>query len=480
METSKPHVALLPLPGMGHMIPYLGLNKLFATHHNFKVTIFLVSIDHSSQTESKTIISEMNNNLCNIVQLPPVDITSLVDPNATIGLRLPITMREIVPAFQSSIAALKPCPIVLVTDIFGTDAFSVAEEYNMLKYVFFPSHAWLLALTIYTPILDEEVKGEYVNQKEPLKIPGCASVRVEDLFDPLLDRTNQQYDEYVRAGIGIRMSDGVLVNSWEELQPKTFAALRDDKLLACVLERPVYPVGPIVTRSGNSSKNDLLFEWLNQQPNQSVVYVSFGSGATLSHGQMIELAWGLEMSKQRFVWVVRAPTEESGDKAYLSGRSGDKNHDQFGYLPKGFMSRIQNVGFVISDWVSQVDILNHPSIGAFISHCGWNSTLESILKGVPIIAFPLFAEQKMNATMLTEEFGMAVRLQVLPSKKMVGREEIQKTVRKIIVDKEGHGIRDRVNELKYSAEKTSCKGGSSYNALSELAKGFEARMQLQN
>ena len=350
----------------------------------------------------------------------------------------------------------------------------------MLKYVFTIAHAWFISLTIYTPILDKEAKGEYVHQKGPLKIPGCASVRVEDLFNPLLDRTNQQYDEYMRAGIRLRMSDGVLMNSWEELQPKTFAALRDDKLLGYVLKRPVYPVGPVVTQSGDSSKSGLLFDLLNKQPNDSVVYLSFGSGATLSHEQMTELAFGLELSKQRFVWVVRAPTEKSGDKAYLKGRSGDENHDQFGYLPKGFMSRIQNVGFVISDWVSQVDILSHPSIGAFISHCGWNSTLESILNGVPIIAFPLFAEQKMNATMLTEEFGMAVRLEVLPSNKVVGREEIQNKVRKIMVDKEGHGIRDRVNELKYSAEKALCKGGSSYRALSELAKSFEARMQLQN
>ncbi|XP_030934251.1 anthocyanidin 3-O-glucosyltransferase 5-like [Quercus lobata] len=480
METSKAHVALLPLPGMGHMIPFLGLGKLFVTHHNFKVTIFLVSIDHSSQTLSKTIISEMSNELCNIVQLPPVDITGVVDPNATVGLRLSVTMREIVPAFRSSVATMKPCPTVLITDIFGTDAFSVAEEFGMLKYVFSPSNAWILALTIYTPVLDKEVKGEYVHQKEPLKIPGCASVRVEDLFDPLLDRTNQQYDEYLHAGIRLRTSDGVLMNCWEELQPKTVAALRDDKLLGCVLKRPVYPVGPIVTQSGNSSKSGLLFDWLNKQSNDSVVYVSFGSGATLSHEQMTELAFGLELSQQRFVWVVRAPTKESGNKTYLKGRSGDENHDQFGYLPNGFMSRIQNVGFVISDWVSQVDILSHPSIGAFISHCGWNSTLESILMGVPIIAFPLFAEQKMNATMLTEEFGMAVRLEVLPSKKVVGREEIQKKVRKIMVDNEGHGIRDRVNELKYSAKEALCKGSSSYKALSELAKRFEARMQLQN
>ena len=76
-------------------------------------------------------------------------------------------------------------------------------------------------------------------------------------------------------------------NCWEELQLKTVAALRD-KLFGYVLKRPMYPIGPIVTQSGNSSKNGLLFDWLNKQPNDSMVYVSFGSGATLSHGQMTE------------------------------------------------------------------------------------------------------------------------------------------------------------------------------------------------
>ena len=106
------------------------------------------------------------------------------------------------------------------------------------------------------------------------------------------------------------MSDGVLMNSWEELQPKAFAALRDDKLLGCVLKWPVYPVGPIVTQTSDSSKSGLLFDWLNKQPNDSMVYVLFGSGATLSHehhSQMNELAFGLELSKQSFVWV------DSGD-----------------------------------------------------------------------------------------------------------------------------------------------------------------------
>ncbi|RCU28216.1 hypothetical protein DVA69_17590, partial [Acinetobacter baumannii] len=87
------------------------------------------------------------------------------------------------------------------------------------------------------------------------------------------------------------------------------------------------------------------------------------------------------------------------------------------------------VGLVVPLWVSQVDILSHPSIGGFWSHCGWNSSLESMTNGVPMMVWPRYAEQRMNATMLTEELGVAVRSKVLPSKKMVGREEIKEKKR---------------------------------------------------
>ena len=92
-----------------------------------------------------------------------------------------------------------------------------------------------------------------------------------------------------RHGIGTCAQYVQIKNCWEELQPKIVVALKDDKLFGYVLKRPVYPVGPTVTQSGNSSKNGLLFDWLNKQPNDFVVYVSFGSGATLSHEQMAEL-----------------------------------------------------------------------------------------------------------------------------------------------------------------------------------------------
>lgn len=123
---------------------------------------------------------------------------------------------------------------------------------------------------------------------------------------------------------------------------------------------------------------------------------------------------------------------------------------------------------VVPLWAPQADILGHPSVGGFFSHCGWNSTLESVTNGVPMIAWPLYAEQRMNATLLTEELGVAVRSEVPPWKKVVGREEIQRMVRKIMVEKDGFKIRDRVKELKLSGEKALREGGSSYSALSQV------------
>lgn len=125
---------------------------------------------------------------------------------------------------------------------------------------------------------------------------------------------------------------------------------------------------------------------------------------------------------------------------------------------------------MITDWAPQLDILKHPSIGGFVSHCGWNSLIESVSCGVPIIGLPLFAEQMMNATMLMEEVGNAIRVEVSPSTNMVGREELSKAIRKIMDkdDKEGCVMRERAKELKHLAERAWSHDGPSYLALSKI------------
>lgn len=475
MEISKPHAALLSSPGMGHLIPVLELGKSLVTHSNFTVTVFVVA-SHKSPAESNHLLdSLMRPKLFDIVQLPPIDISGLVDANAAVITQLEMMMREVRPALRSAISATKPRPTVLIVDLFGTESFHLADELDMLKYVYVPTSAWFLALTIHVPFLDKEVKGEYNNQIEPLRIPGCKAVRPEDVVHPMLDRTNQQYFEYVRLASEIPMSDGILLNTWEDLEPSTLAALRDESLLGRVAKIPVYPVGPL-TRTISGLRSEL-FDWLDNQPSESVIFVSFGSGGTLSYEQMTELALGLELSQHRFIWVVRPATTEAVDAAFFNSASSDD--DRLTCLPEGFLTRTKSVGVVVPMWAPQVAVLMHPSIGGFLTHCGWNSTLESITNGVPMISWPLYAEQRMNAALLTEELGVAVHSKVLPKKKVVGREEIEKMVRRVMEDKEGHALRTRVKELKHSAEKALSNGGSSYNALSRLAQQCQVHMRRQ-
>ncbi|GMY11585.1 anthocyanidin 3-O-glucosyltransferase 5-like [Fagus crenata] len=472
MEISKPHAVLLSSPGTGHLIPVLELGTRLVTHHNFTVTIFVVN-SHMSPAESQVLQSSLTPKLCDIIELPTVDISGLVEPNAAVVTLLAVMMREVRSSLRSAISAMKQRPTVLIVDLFGTESLSIADEFDMLKYVYWPSKAWCLALTIYCPYLDKLVVGEYVHQKEPLKIPGCNPIKPDEVVDPMLDRTKQQYFEYLRIGAEAVMSDGILVNTWEDLQPTIVTALRDKNLLGGIVKVPVHCIGPITRPVSNSESTDL-FDWLDKQPSESVIYVSFGSGGALSYEQMTEVAWGLELSQQRFVWVVRPPTVEAADAAFFTaGKGGD---DPLSYLPDGFLTRTQSLGVVMPLWAPQVDVLNHVSVGGFLTHCGWGSTLESITNGVPMIAWPLYAEQKMNATLLTEEIGVAIRSKELPSKKVVKREEIETMVRNIIEDKNGNGIRAKVKELKYSAEK-ALSNGSSHNALSEVEQECKISMQ---
>ncbi|KAF9678362.1 hypothetical protein SADUNF_Sadunf07G0027100 [Salix dunnii] len=268
---SKPHVVLLASIGMGHLIPILELGKRLFTHHNFDVTIFVVA-SQSSAAESQILQSAMTEKLCEIVELPPVNISGLVSPDAAVITQICVIMREIKPALRSAISGLSFRPAALIVDLFGSEAMMVADEFEMPKYVYIPSNAWFLALTIYIPILDKVVQGEYVDQKEPLKIPGCKAVRPEDVVDPMVDRTNQQYQEYVRMGMDIPKCDGILLNIWEELQPKTLEALRDKELLGQLCKVPVYPVGPL-TRPLKplGSRSGELFLWLDKQPRRKEI-----------------------------------------------------------------------------------------------------------------------------------------------------------------------------------------------------------------
>ncbi|CAN0825214.1 Hydroquinone glucosyltransferase [Linum grandiflorum] len=170
----------------------------------------------------------------------------------------------------------------------------------------------------------------------------------------------------------------------------------------------------------------------------------------------MELALGLEASHKRFIWVVRSPNDADSSSSYFS---------------EGFVDRTKGRGLIVPSWAPQMQVLSHAATGGFMSHCGWNSTLESLVNGVPMIAWPLYAEQKMNAVLLEKDFGVALRPRV--GSEVIGREEIGNVARSLMEGEEGKRVRYRMKELKDAAGKVLSKDGSSNRALSEVVQKWK-------
>ncbi|KFK34320.1 hypothetical protein AALP_AA5G129700 [Arabis alpina] len=470
MQITKPHAAMFASPGMGHVIPVIELGKRLAGSHGFRVTIFVLEADAASAQSQFLNSPGYDATLVDVIGLPTPDISNLVDPSAFFAIKLLIMMRETIPTLRSKIAEMQHKPTALIVDLFGLDALPLGGEFNMLTYIFIASNARFIAVALYFPTLEKDVEEEHIIKKKPLALPGCEPVRFEDTLESFLDPTDEIYRVFVPFGLVFPTADGIIVNTWDDMEPKTLKSLQDPKLLGRIARVPVYPIGPLCRPVDPSQTNLPLFDWLNKQPDESVLYISFGSGGSLSARQLTELAWGLELSQQRFVWVVRPPIDGLASSEYVSANNGDIRDGTSDYLPKEFISRTHERGLVVPSWVPQAEILAHKAVGGFLTHCGWNSILESVVTGVPMIAWPLFAEQKMNATLLNEELGIAVRSEKLTSEEVILREEVKKLVQRIMVEEEGYKMREKVKKLRDTAETSvSCDGGSAHESLSRVA-----------
>ncbi|KAL5984685.1 hypothetical protein ACLOJK_041306 [Asimina triloba] len=467
-DTTTPHVAILPSPGMGHLIPLAELARHLVHTHNLSVTVISASNDPSRKAQDAVAAALPTN--VNAMSLPPVSTDDL-PPHTNIETTIITTMLRSLPSLRQALRTLASTTrlVALIADLFGPDAFDVAREFGVAPYLFFTSSAMGLSFCLHLPALDQQYSGEYRDMPEPLELPGCVPLHGKDFVDPVQDRKNEGYRLFLRNVKRFREADGILVNSFEELQPSCVKALREDRAANFP---PIYPVGPLTRRKESSSSStshdqEYCLRWLDKQPRGSVLFVCFGSGGTLTAEQLHELALGLEMSEQRFLWVARCPNDKDAGASFFGGGS---SKDPLAFLPRGFEARTKHVGVVIPWRAPQVQVLSHKSTGGFITHCGWNSTLESIVHGVPMIAWPLYAEQKMNAVMMVGELKVALR-PAADERGMVGREEIAGVVKCLMEGEEGKRLRRRMEELKVGSAKAlaEAEAGSSYTALSGLA-----------
>ncbi|KAI5345770.1 PREDICTED: hydroquinone glucosyltransferase [Prunus dulcis] len=461
-QPRPPHIAILPSPGMGHLIPLAEFAKRVVHHHNFTVT-FIVPCDGPPTKAQKSVLDALPIAIDHVF-LPPVSFDDLPQ-GSKIETLISLTVSRSLTSLRDAIKSLisRANLVGLVVDLFGTDAFDVAKEFNLSKYIFFPSTAMALSLFLYLPKLDETTPCEYRELADPVTIPGCIPIHGRDLLDPVQDRKDEAYKWVLHHAKRYRLADGIMVNSFAELEPGALRALQESE----PGKPPVYPVGPLVKMEFSNAldeQSSKCLKWLDEQPRGSVLYVSFGSGGTLSYDQINDLALGLEMSEQRFLWVVRSPSDKAANATYFSVHS---QNDPLEFLPKGFLGRTQGRGLVVPNWAPQAQILGHMSTGGFLTHCGWNSALESVVNGVPLVAWPLYAEQKMNAVMFTEDIKVALRPKASENG-LVGREEIALVVQALMEGEDGKRLRNRMKDLKDAAAKALSENGASTKALAHV------------
>ncbi|XP_039124343.1 hydroquinone glucosyltransferase-like [Dioscorea cayenensis subsp. rotundata] len=462
-EDRRSHaIALLSSPGVGHLIPLAELARRLARDHHFTVTLI---------TQSAGPISEVEQNLTdsipkdiNVVSLSPPSPSSIPD-GLELGPLIFLTINHNIPrvrAILQSLATSSVSPLAaLVVDLFCVGAFSIAQEIGVPPYMLYTSPCMMLSFCLYLPTIDAMYQVEYKDLTEPLCLPGCVPLHGRDFPDPLHHgRNSEPYKGVLWLVNQFPRAKGILVNTFQELEPGVIKALKDDATVPAI-----YPVGPLIRSCtpGPTNGGDCL-AWLDKQNRGSVLFVSFGSGGTLSAKQLNEVACGLEMSGHPFLWVVKSPNDHDAAGTFFSVQS---KTEPLAFLPQGFLERTKDSGLTVPSWAPQIEILSHESTGGFLTHCGWNSALESMVNGVPLIVWPLYAEQRTNTVLLVDDVKVALR-PIADENGFVTREEVSRVIKCLMEGVEGKRLRAKMATVSNQSSHATSTTGSSSESLCEI------------
>ncbi|KAG4174586.1 hypothetical protein ERO13_A11G130600v2 [Gossypium hirsutum] len=419
----NPHLLVVPYPAQGHVIPFMELSQNLAKQ-GIKISFVNTEFNH------KRVIDAFGkkldeNGLLHLVSVPDgledgEDRNQIGNLTERLCQVMPGQLKELIDKVNGSDDNKISC---VLADISLGLAFDVAAEQGIPTAGLWPASMFQLMFFLRIPKLIEDglidgngtpLMKHKMFQLSPMT-PVIQPINFAWLSFGNSPSTQKFMFDFLRLNNkAVETADWILCNSSLELEPE-----------ACNLVPKVLPIGPLsaANRFGNLSGNfwsedPTCLQWLNQQSPGSVIYVAFGSSTVFDEIHFQELALGLELTKKPFLWVVRE---------YII-----KGKHQF--YPQGFKERVSNQGKIVS-WAPQVAVLGHSSIACFISHCGWNSTIEGVSNGVPFLCWPCFSDQFLNESYIYDIWKVGFKLK-RDERGTIRKEEIRTKVEQLVGDED--------------------------------------------
>ncbi|CAN0903948.1 UDP-glycosyltransferase 87A2 [Linum grandiflorum] len=459
-EIRRRHVVAVPYPGRGHINPMLNVcNLLSSKNPHLLITVVVTEEWLGFLSAAGSIFTTTHNGNIQLASIPNVIPSELVR-----GSDFPAFYTAVMTEMETPVDELLnqisiPPITALISDtelrwairVGNQRKIPVATLCTVPAEVFSAFHRFsaIQDLQLRDSVLDEEGMDCHSSTH------GISPPEIADLKAIFRGDDRRIMGLTLECISWVPKAQYLLVNSVEELEHEAFNVLKSE------LKLPIYPIGPAIPfyqlnhNNTNTSESALAyFNWLESQPKGSVLYVSLGSFLSISSKQMDELAEGLIASSVRFLWVARGETKR------VQERCGEK-------------------GMVVP-WCDQMKVLNHCSLGGFLTHCGWNSTLEAIYCGVPMLTFPLIFDQVPNSRRIVENWKVGWRLKRdvmgIEEDELVRREEICDVVKRFMDGEESEvkEMRKRGKELREVCRGAIAEGGSSDKNLDAFIKEISA------
>ncbi|CAA3008441.1 UDP-glycosyltransferase 73D1-like [Olea europaea subsp. europaea] len=473
---SRLHFVFVPLLAQGHMIPMIDMARLLAEHG---VVTSLVTTPHNADRLSSSIGRAHAAGLqINLIEIPfpcqevglPLGCENLDSvPSRNLIRNFFRALNELRQPLEQYLQQHSLPPSCIISDKSLSWTSQTAKKFKVPRIVFHGMCCFSLLSSHYVKLYKPHLSVK--SDLEPFVIPGIP-MRVEItkaqlpgafVTLPDLDDIRDEMQEAESSAYG------VVVNTFQELENGFVEEYRN------AINKKVWCIGPVslcnrdildkIERGNKASIDETKFlKWLDSKKPETVLYVCLGSQCRLVPSQLIELGLALEASKHTFIWVIKTGERFPELKKWL--------------LEEKFEERIEGRGLLIKGWAPQVLILSHPAIKGFLTHCGWNSTIEGVCSGVPMITWPMFAEQFFNEKLIVEILRIGVRVGVeLPVRwgdeekvgVLVKKDQVKSAIEQLMDEgEEGEMRRNRARELKTISQSTMESGGASHLSISVL------------